>query len=77
LVTVCASRAEFAALALKEVDVDERGHIASRAPAFFDSPPEVRESGKTCSCPGPGTVYLGRTFESTELVFIRSLEVDA
>jgi len=28
-------------------------------------------------CPGPGTVYLGRTFESPELVFVRSLEVDA
>jgi len=30
-----------------------------------------------CACPGPGTVYLGRTFESPELVFVRSLEVDA
>jgi hypothetical protein len=29
------------------------------------------------TCPGPGTVYLGRTFESPELVFVRSLEVDA
>jgi hypothetical protein len=28
-------------------------------------------------CPGPGTVYLGPTFESPELVFVRSLEVDA
>jgi hypothetical protein len=27
--------------------------------------------------PGPGTVYLGRTFESPELVFVRSLEVGA
>jgi hypothetical protein len=27
--------------------------------------------------PGPGIVYLGRTFESPELVFVRSLEVDA
>jgi hypothetical protein len=25
----------------------------------------------------PGSVYLGRTFESPELVFVRSLEVDA
>jgi hypothetical protein len=25
----------------------------------------------------PGAVYLGRTFESPELVFVRSLEVDA
>jgi hypothetical protein len=26
-----------------------------------------------CTCPGPGTVYLGRAFESPELAFVRSL----
>jgi hypothetical protein len=33
--------------------------------------------GTSHTCPGPGTIYLGRTFESPELVFVRSLEVDA
>jgi hypothetical protein len=35
-------------------------------------------NSNTCSgCPGPDTFYLGRVFESPELVFVRSLEVDA
>jgi hypothetical protein len=28
------------------------------------------------SCPGPEPVYLGRDFESPELVFVRALDMD-
>jgi hypothetical protein len=56
-------------------------HEASRTgiepvpPARVSSGPEERVPD--IQCPGPGAVCLGRTFESPELVFVRSLEVDA
>jgi hypothetical protein len=27
-------------------------------------------------CPGPGSLYLGRVFESPEMVFVRSLDIE-
>ena len=38
--------------------------------------PEEALPGRDAAMQGPGTVHLGRTFESPELVFVRSLEVD-
>ena len=45
----------------------------------FRSPDDPGQRGADISAyvPAAGTVYLGRTFESPQLVFVRSPEVDA
>jgi len=60
-------------LVLPHPDVPLR--LAARDDHSAPGGPEERVPDR--QCPGPGTVYLGRTFESPELVFVRSLEVDA
>jgi hypothetical protein len=60
-------------LVLPHPDVPLR--VAAPDDPFAPGRPEERVPDR--QCPGPGTVYLGRTFESPELVFVRSLEVDA
>jgi hypothetical protein len=41
------------------------------------STPATCEHRERCSCPGPEPVYLGRDFESPELLFVRALDADA
>jgi len=59
--------------------VGRESNLMSVREGAFRSTDDPGQRGADISrtCPGPGTVYLGRTFESPELVFVRSPEVDA
>jgi len=61
---------------VKWLPEEERLELRLVLPDAKDEPAEGRRVDSV-RAPGPGTVYLGHTFESPELVFVRSLEVDA